>query len=147
MERDFNVSLMIWPNTPKALLETRYKAFVDADIDFLIASHHPDTRDQVDRKSIEDWSKESTWHGLFIESESLKDDKAIITFTVKYSRDFQSFNHREDAEFRKSEDRWYYFDSVFPKQGMIRNESKVGRNDPCSCGSGKKFKKCCGANV
>jgi len=27
----------------------------------------------------------------------------------------------------------------------IVNENKVGRNDPCPCGSGKKFKKCCGA--
>ncbi len=27
---------------------------------------------------------------------------------------------------------------------LRRQESKVGRNDPCSCGSGKKFKKCCG---
>jgi uncharacterized protein len=26
-----------------------------------------------------------------------------------------------------------------------REEAKVGRNDPCPCGSGKKFKKCCGA--
>lgn len=26
----------------------------------------------------------------------------------------------------------------------IRNENKVGRNDPCPCGSGKKYKKCCG---
>ena len=25
--------------------------------------------------------------------------------------------------------------------------SKIGRNDPCSCGSGKKYKRCCGANV
>ena len=25
--------------------------------------------------------------------------------------------------------------------------SKIGRNDPCPCGSGKKFKKCCGANL
>jgi uncharacterized protein YecA (UPF0149 family) len=25
-----------------------------------------------------------------------------------------------------------------------RVTAKVGRNDPCSCGSGKKFKKCCG---
>jgi uncharacterized protein YecA (UPF0149 family) len=24
---------------------------------------------------------------------------------------------------------------------------KIGRNDPCPCGSGKKYKKCCGANV
>ena len=28
----------------------------------------------------------------------------------------------------------------------IRNENKVGRNDPCPCGSGKKYKKCCGAS-
>lgn len=27
---------------------------------------------------------------------------------------------------------------------IIRNETKVGRNDPCPCGSGKKYKKCCG---
>ena len=25
-------------------------------------------------------------------------------------------------------------------------EEKIGRNDPCPCGSGKKYKKCCGAN-
>ena len=29
----------------------------------------------------------------------------------------------------------------------IRKPVKVGRNDPCPCGSGKKFKKCCGANL
>ncbi|MCH8819602.1 MAG: SEC-C domain-containing protein, partial [Acidobacteria bacterium] len=27
---------------------------------------------------------------------------------------------------------------------VVRNNPKVGRNDPCSCGSGKKYKKCCG---
>lgn len=26
----------------------------------------------------------------------------------------------------------------------VRNENKIGRNDPCPCGSGKKYKKCCG---
>jgi uncharacterized protein YecA (UPF0149 family) len=26
----------------------------------------------------------------------------------------------------------------------VRKEAKVGRNDPCPCGSGKKYKKCCG---
>ena len=29
----------------------------------------------------------------------------------------------------------------------IRNDNKVGRNDPCPCGSGKKYKKCCGASA
>ena len=29
---------------------------------------------------------------------------------------------------------------------VVRNGPKIGRNDPCPCGSGKKFKKCCGAD-
>ena len=32
------------------------------------------------------------------------------------------------------------------KSGTVVKEKKVGRNDPCPCGSGKKYKKCCGAN-
>jgi len=31
-------------------------------------------------------------------------------------------------------------------QQVVRSAAKVGRNDPCPCGSGKKYKKCCGAN-
>ena len=34
-----------------------------------------------------------------------------------------------------------------PTNTPLRNENKVGRNDPCPCGSGKKYKKCCGANT
>ncbi|MGA3212013.1 MAG: SEC-C metal-binding domain-containing protein, partial [Terriglobales bacterium] len=30
-------------------------------------------------------------------------------------------------------------------QQVVRGSAKVGRNDPCPCGSGKKYKKCCGA--
>jgi preprotein translocase subunit SecA len=30
---------------------------------------------------------------------------------------------------------------------VVVKEDKVGRNDPCTCGSGKKYKKCCGANA
>ena len=33
-----------------------------------------------------------------------------------------------------------------PKKPVVNNSKKVGRNDPCPCGSGKKYKKCCGAN-
>lgn len=33
------------------------------------------------------------------------------------------------------------------KQSFRRAEPKIGRNDPCPCGSGKKYKKCCGRNI
>jgi preprotein translocase subunit SecA len=33
---------------------------------------------------------------------------------------------------------------IVSEQSMVTDSSKIGRNDPCPCGSGKKFKKCCG---
>jgi len=37
------------------------------------------------------------------------------------------------------------FQQEAPKPAPIQsNEPRVGRNDPCPCGSGKKYKKCCG---
>ena len=41
-------------------------------------------------------------------------------------------------------------DKFFKQQRMSRTivkGAKIGRNDPCPCGSGKKYKKCCGANL
>jgi preprotein translocase subunit SecA len=35
-------------------------------------------------------------------------------------------------------------DAAAPKKPVQRKSQKVGRNDPCPCGSGKKYKKCCG---
>ena len=34
----------------------------------------------------------------------------------------------------------------YKESKIVRNENKIGRNDPCPCGSGKKYKKCCGVN-
>ena len=33
------------------------------------------------------------------------------------------------------------------QSGTVRKDKKIGRNDPCPCGSGKKYKKCCGRNL
>ncbi len=45
--------------------------------------------------------------------------------------------HNEDDAFGE----WHA-----PQEPYIREEPKVGRNEPCPCGSGKKYKKCCGKN-
>jgi uncharacterized protein YecA (UPF0149 family) len=42
----------------------------------------------------------------------------------------QSFNDIENQE-------------EVPQKPVVRDTVKVGRNDPCPCGSGKKYKKCC----
>ena len=47
-------------------------------------------------------------------------------------------NHGEREDFYPDE----YYDDNFEQR--ILSEPKIGRNDPCFCGSGKKYKKCCG---
>ena len=43
---------------------------------------------------------------------------------------------------------WIWDDEFFAEQQpFVRQNPKIGRNDPCPCGSGKKYKKCCGKNV
>ena len=49
------------------------------------------------------------------------------------------------AEFRREKGEWVFYDGqLVPQAPYVRKEAKVGRNDPCPCGSGKKYKKCCG---
>jgi len=45
---------------------------------------------------------------------------------------------------KEQEMNFSHSDSGLKKVPVVRDKSKVGRNDPCPCGSGKKFKKCCG---
>ncbi|MBN2010742.1 anaerobic sulfatase maturase [candidate division KSB1 bacterium] len=62
---------------------------------------------------------------------------------------FQSFLAYADPTFRNLARRWQHEQQQIQRQQQIRaaiqhGEMTVGRNDPCPCGSGKKFKKCCG---
>lgn len=50
-----------------------------------------------------------------------------------------------DAIFTKDEQKALYLEEK--KSGTIVKGPKIGRNDPCPCGSGKKYKKCCGKNA
>ena len=42
------------------------------------------------------------------------------------------------------EEKDQYYKEQKRSQTFVRSEKKVGRNDPCPCGSGKKYKHCCG---
>jgi len=132
-----------WPKRPEDLLKARYEAFVTGDVDFVLETHHPETRDQVDRSAVANWSKNSRWRGIDVHDVKEDGDSCKIHFTVFYDRKHESIPHTESAEFRKHEGRWFYFDSEFPKPETVRRSGeKFSPNAPCHCGSGKKYKKC-----
>jgi hypothetical protein len=53
----------------------------------------------------------------------------------------RQYNERLDEETGEEED---VFDPYERQEPIVRETPKIGRNDPCPCGSGKKYKKCCG---
>ena len=130
--------------TPEALMRARYSAYATGAIDFIIDSTHSSQRENNDREEIRRWSQNSQWDGLEIirtENGGPDDDSGI----ARYHDRGISMEHHEIAEFRRENGDWYFYDGqLVPQAPYVRKEAKVGRNDPCPCGSGKKYKKCCG---
>jgi SEC-C motif domain protein len=128
-------------------MRSRYAAYVRGEIDYLLATHDPSTRDTVDRAAVERWSRETTWQGLEIvatEAGGEADETGIVEFIARGVTDGRSFAQRERSRFRRSLGAWFYLDGKGTGE-PARKASTVGRNEPCPCGSGMKYKRCHGA--
>jgi SEC-C motif-containing protein len=136
------------PPTAEALMRSRYAAFVKGDIDYLQDTLAPGTREDFDRKAITHWSNQSQWLGLeirSIEAGGETDDAGYVEFVASFVNEGNRYDHRERSLFKKSDGRWYFQEEANRKNEPIVKGKQPGRNDPCPCGSGKKYKKCCGA--
>lgn len=135
--------------TAEALMRSRYSAYVVGAVDYLGETLHPDHRSDFDRNATAKWASESEWKQLDIlatEGGEEGDEEGIVEFRAVFSEaGGEDMAHTERSRFVKKGDRWYYVDGLLPTPVTYRREEeKVGRNDPCPCGSGKKYKKCCG---
>jgi SEC-C motif domain protein len=132
--------------SPEALMRSRYTAYVLGDIDHIVRTHLASPGEEVDRAAVERFSKESEWRGLTIvstEGGGPDDTEGRVEFIARYRAGGQDHAHHERAIFRKT-DRWMFVDGTQVKPPPVRREDKPGRNDPCPCGSGKKYKRCHG---
>ena len=133
--------------TAEALMRSRYSAFVKGKLSHLRESLHPDSRRDYDPVSTQKWSEQSEWEKLEVlhSTGGEHDDTGVVEFMATYRQKGARLTHHELAEFSRFQGRWYYVDGKLVSPGTVRNEGpRLGRNDPCSCGSGKKYKKCCG---
>lgn len=137
------------PATAQDLMRARYSAFVKNQIKFIAETHVPGTKD-FDVNEAQEWATTSTWKGLEVISSKQGQPghkQGTVEFKALYAdQKGNDYLHHEIATFKNIEDKWYYEDGQIVGTGPItRSAPKVGRNEPCPCGSGKKFKKCCGA--
>lgn len=134
--------------TAESLMRARYTAYEKQEIDFIINTcEASDEVAEIDRKATEDWSKNSTWHGLQIlrtEKGTESDEEGVVEFEATYTRKQIRDVHHEMAYFKKINGEWVYSVGQLKTTTVVREGEKIGRNDPCPCGSGKKYKKCCG---
>jgi len=130
-----------------ALMRSRYSAYALGNKDYLIETLAPECRDEDDEEDVAQTSN-MKWMGLEVRAFSdggEGDETGSVEFVAKYKIGDKPGIHHERSNFRREDGRWFCLGGeINPKQEQRRVE-KVGRNDPCSCGSGKKFKKCCGA--
>ena len=135
-------------DTAEALMRARYSAYAVGDIEFLKSSATPASLEEFDEEASAAWSKAARWHGLEIiktEGGGPEDDRGVVEFRALYTANGEFCNHHEVAQFEKGADGWRFSDGeLVGETPIVREEPKVGRNDLCPCGSGKKYKKCCG---
>ena len=134
--------------TAAQLMRARYSAYAVCDTDFLFKSSGEEVRKEFDAEASEKWSKQAEWNGLEIvrEERGGKDDEdGVVEFVAHYKAGGRDCEHHERSVFRRIDGEWRFIDGVIRGTDTYRRETpKVGRNDPCPCGSGKKYKKCCG---
>ncbi|TKB50219.1 zinc chelation protein SecC [Ferrimonas sediminicola] len=124
--------------SPEQLMRSRYSAFVEGAAAYLLDTHDPDTRDDVTEAVLARSCEESRFVGLqIVDAPPPKGEQGEVEFRAWYRQGEDILALWERSQFRRLEGRWFY------SRGEIRPAVKLGRNDPCPCGSGKKAKRCC----
>ncbi|GHT85180.1 UPF0225 protein [Spirochaetia bacterium] len=138
------------PPTAESLMRSRYTAYVEHAVDYILETciQNRDEKQNIDIKKTRAWSEGSRWLGLKIISVTKggpADTEGTVEFEASYERNGLRDIHHEQAQFKKLDERWLYDAGDIVPKTIVRSAPKVGRNEPCPCGSGKKYKHCCGA--
>ncbi|MFM4942348.1 YchJ family protein [Aeromonas bivalvium] len=126
----------------RQLMRSRYSAFVLGLGEYLVQSWHPDYLGDLTAAELS--RQQTRWAGLEIlatQGGEASDEEGEVEFKAWFAEQGQHHCLHERSRFVRLAGRWVYTDG---EQFAVDPRPLPGRNDPCPCGSGKKFKKCCG---
>jgi SEC-C motif domain protein len=132
--------------TALALMRSRYTAYVRGAVDHVVNTHDPETRQGLDPKAVARRSHDTEWLGLEIlatEAGEADDSTGVVEFIARGVTRKIPFVQRERSRFRRIDGLWMYVDGKLVND-PVRRVPSVGRNEPCPCGSGMKYKRCHG---
>ncbi|MCP1659899.1 YchJ family protein [Neisseria perflava] len=125
------------PQTAEELMRSRYSAYALQRIHYIVSTTVPAQQGLLNVEDIAAWSRETEWLGLEILKNIPKIGRnhAQVAFIARFKENGSAQEHQELSAFVKIEECWYFIDPTVPLPTM---------KQPCICGSGKKFKACCG---
>lgn len=134
--------------TPEALMRSRYTAFSRSDIGYIQQTMRDEALAQFDEADNKQWADSVQWLRLEVVDAphvSEGDAKGVVEFKAYYRLNGVAKCVHERSCFKLIDSRWYYTgsESFRLNDSASIKQPKIGRNEPCPCGSGKKYKKCC----
>ena len=152
------------PPTAEELMRSRFTAFTQGAFDYIGKTFAPKSQSAAHAKGAKEWASSGTFKRLNVVRTAqggASDITGLVEFVATYTQNGATWDHHETSQFaRDAHGDWAYIggDGHRHREGeghhhthhhgpetVRRHEPKTGRNDTCPCGSGKKFKKCCGA--
>jgi len=128
------------PASATELMRSRYSAYVVRDAAYILSTWHPSTRPaHIDPHAI------PAWTGLQIIGAETEDaaGRGTVEFKARAVNQDRLLLLHEKSRFVRENGQWLYVDGDV-RESVDKAAGKPGRNSPCPCGSGRKFKKCCG---
>ena len=134
--------------TAEALMRSRYSAYALIEPRYLMQTTHSSLLKGQNEADIRAWAEENSWQRLEVISckkGQNNDTTGEVEFKA-YFADYQGVKqvHHEVSAFVKEAGKWFYLSGVIDPKMTSQTQN---RNDFCACGSGKKFKKCCGSEI
>ncbi len=116
-------------------MRSRYTAYTRGDGAYLARTQHA----PADAVALGDWGRSVEWRGLTVyrtAAGEADDGVGRVWFIARFESEGRAQMIHEMSNFARKDGRWVYVSGQTPR---------VGRNDPCPCGSEQKYKRCCGA--
>lgn len=134
--------------TPEALMRSRFSAYALGGYGaYLLRTWFPVTAKGLTEDELS--HSDVKWQCLEVVTASQNGDQGTVVFKATFQdADGVMDVMCETSAFQRIAGRWLYVGGEVSSGDKVSSgeDVKLGRNDPCSCHSGKKYKKCCGKN-
>lgn len=135
------------PNTAEQLMRSRFTAYAIRRYDYVLNTYSEEKQNTLSVTQLEESAAGAVWFALSVvpsQPASHSNQCDSVEFTAYYFEGKSLFQLHETSHFIIEGGTWRYHDGELADDcGKL----KYGRNLPCLCNSGKKFKQCCATKM